>query len=1548
MATVDRTPVDNARNAFDQARQTRLQAQAGLATKQATLSQLQRTLAANDPAVQAAQSAVTAQQTAVTGAWGAEKTAIGAVSAALAAFLATDISADVARLEAQYPIVLLPLRIETRFATAPQVTRARNTAVAASASGSPELLVRIYPDEISADAHEPELSADEQAAGQAYWAAAQPNGEQLTAWQALLLKYPAPRAAWIVRLTDPSATTSPPTFYKPSGWSRAVEARLLPDRFMVIATRGGVTRQGVGTPIVEPLALSVGPDTLSSDQSPIGPDGSFKIDDAVKWTIDFDLALANGMAIRLPIDAQDLQLGFDRVIVIGVKTSLDSVGTTQRLGALLDAQHYTSGLAFVQQGTPTSNAIGTPAGYPPPDPNNAHSFSIERGSALDTASGSAAQMLTLAMGLPAGLFAHVEGANLVELTPAQQMNRVLYSSTLGYFLDQIMSPLVGTDAVNEVGQYFAQWVIPRGICSAFRVGRVPYGVLPVTSVARWQDPGATPVQARITQLIQKLRPTFVSFVSGAPHIGATNDPDQDLIDVLAMDASAREVRVRRVLGNGTWLNLLSLFDWPDAIWNGIHQTIGASVLTALGLDSASHPRVLDMNFSADAKQYNGTLVDTVDPSESAPLGARDYITWIQKATIDQLHLESLPATFPASTKQVLLYRFLRHGALAEYHWWGNILLGKYSATPVAVWKESELVAVVPGTESVLTPWQRFQSPVTLPGIGLIDVAAFFDGDYESDIRALTGAGDFRDALAGLAPLPTAELERLFTEALDAVSHRLDAWIGSLANQRLVQMQRRREKGAGCFVGAYGWVENLKPENATTATVNGQTMRTTPGGYVQGPSMAHASTAAVLRNAYLTHLGETTSPYAIDLSSSQVRMGRFVLDSVRNGQPVGAVLGYLIERALHDAHAESLIDPIRQVAPLVANQIETSTDPTDTIAARNVVDGLALRNKWKAGTLFGAGGLSPTIAHRDVLEQQLALLDRDVDAVADLLLAESVHQIVIGSTSASGAGLDALAQGVRPPDPEVARGPSGGITLTHRLAVILGQTPAPLGPGWPAAATPRAACEPRLDAWVGTLLGDPSHVRCRVQYPDNGSPSATKTVNITFDQLNLRPLDVLALAKGLASNPAASELDRRALYAAFGENVPADAAAGASFTIVYEADPSWDRATTRSVPELLDLANAVLRAVGAMRPLNPVDVLHPANASAVSDAQVLGSDSQTRAQAAVTALQGVAGALQTAVNAVPVTVPPTLPTAAQAAAIRAQLRAASSYGIAAAFPAFVSGAQEGGVSPMPLVDQASSVLTEIQSRLAQAAAKAGDAAGQAQAVFGRDYLILTAFSFPSTTASGAELGQAIGYGPTMIASDKHAVDRWFTGATRVRDALGRWRMLRMLSEASGGPPAPWSIAQLPHDPTASWVALQPAPGETRGPGRLSLLLHAPSGAPDLTQPAYGLFLDEWVETIPNATEHTGISFRYEDTAGEAPQTILIAVPPTTAPSWDLDSLVAIVNETLDNAKMRALDLQSLDPLAQVIPGIYLAANAGDDTIATNIAIKSETNIVQRAL
>ena len=44
--------------------------------------------------------------------------------------------------------------------------------------------------------------------------------------------------------------------------------------------------------------------------------------------------------------------------------------------------------------------------------------------------------------------------------------------------------------------------------------------------------------------------------------------------------------------------------------------------------------------------------------------------------------------------------------------------------------------------------------------------------------------------------------------LDLSAHRLDAWVTSIATKRLAAM--RIDGPMGQYVGAYGWLENLKP------------------------------------------------------------------------------------------------------------------------------------------------------------------------------------------------------------------------------------------------------------------------------------------------------------------------------------------------------------------------------------------------------------------------------------------------------------------------------------------------------------------------------------------------------------------------------------------------------------------------------------------------------------------------------------------------------------------------------------------------------------------
>src|SRR4029077_11936660 len=99
------------------------------------------------------------------------------------------------------------------------------------------------------------------------------------------------------------------------------------------------------------------------------------------------------------------------------------------------------------------------------------------------------------------------------------------------------------------------------------------------------------------------------------------------------------------------------------------------------------------------------------------------------------------------------------------------------------------------------------------------------------------------------------------------------------------------------------------------------------GYTHTPSLAQAATVAVLRSGHLTHSDPTTKDLlAIDLSSERVRLAKWLLDGVRQGQPLGALLGYRFERRLHEAHLDPFIPFFRDVAPLVARKLPQTAQP----------------------------------------------------------------------------------------------------------------------------------------------------------------------------------------------------------------------------------------------------------------------------------------------------------------------------------------------------------------------------------------------------------------------------------------------------------------------------------------------------------------------------------------------------------------------------------------------------------------------------------------------
>ena len=114
----------------------------------------------------------------------------------------------------------------------------------------------------------------------------------------------------------------------------------------------------------------------------------------------------------------------------------------------------------------------------------------------------------------------------------------------------------------------------------------------------------------------------------------------------------------------------------------------------------------------------------------------------------------------------------------------------------------------------------------------------------------------------------------------------------------------------------------------------------------------------------------------------------------------------------------------------------------------------------------------------------------------------------------------------------------------------------------------------------------------------------------------------------------------------------------------------------------------------------------------------------------------------------------------------------------------------------------------------------------------------------------------------------------------------------------------------------------------------------SSAIDVGKPLAGLLVDEWVETVPAASETTGIALPYDRPNSAPPQAMLLAVPPEPEAPWTVGTLQQVLLETLDLARVRAVDPDALDEVGQFLPAACFAVNTAGDTVATDFTrIKS---------
>jgi len=1439
------------------------------------------------------------------------------------------------------PLALFPVRLETRFFLEPD--------------GTFELRVRVYPDQVHLDSHEPELTEQEKIWGQHYWEedwrAGNDEEARQRAWRQLADRFDAQRAAWVARALRPlnleDRPTAPIQFPAPASkeesWSRAPLARVLPDRWVASAyARGALLATVVGKDISDPLPAGPDPRPLEADP----PDDELALDEGMKWMVDFDAAEAAGMGLRMKLsqDAVPAQAGLDVLLVMGVKASLDGAESAKRIGELLDAHHYTDGLAFLRHGTPSNNTADAPAGFSSRDAGQMESYLAQQSTnAFRPGDGSNGDALTRALGLSANGTKPL--ANLLHNTASEQvderqMNTALWAATWGYFLSNMIgreeNHLTDED-LNWTRAHFINHVRGAGPLPALRIGKQPYGILPVTSLDNWLPKAGQEAQHGrdlfLKDLLVKLRDkVWRPNVQETPRLGRQADPDSDMAEIMGSDGLSSSYNMRNVMGR-QYLQHLWWFlgaEMENAGWWRNQEQLTTALLRNLGVNW--NPRLAHGAYSDHFFQLKVPLAQPGEFSETAPLAPNYIGLLLDTKSLKELRTETAP---PVS----LLYALLRHSMLLEYANAASRILFNNGMPQPVLFKDQELIDISPDPNPTPTwSWQLEQKVPNVTGDQTIEEHLLKLTSFQDpNVAAI---GEFRQGLEHLKTLSSARLQRLLAGALDLSAHRLDAWITSFAAKRLDAM--REANATGVFFGGYGWVENLKPASvrpAVTAPAEEQApIFQTPDdpGFVHAPSLTQAATVALLRNGHLTHsTPEVRDLLAIDLSSERVRLANALLDGVRQGQPLGALLGYQFERRLHDLRLDRFVKPFREVAPF-GGKLENTNQPIEAIAANNVVDGLELRQKWellKNRPEDGVKQLLPmTFAEsaptmKGLIDSLNALHDA-VDAVSDAVVAESVYQAVRGNTARMASTLEAVASGeAPPPELEVVRTPRSGVAFTHRLVTLFSGNPAATS-GWiDPAQSVRATAEPHLNAFAARLLGNPRNVRCVVESldPQTGQVLASKEIKLV--ELGLAPLDFVYAVEG-GPQSQRSEIEQRILYA-LARN-PGGFPAGATLRLNSARQTGW-AASDLSYAEFTELLRAARKLITNARSLDAIDLNLPEReqASAVDLTELEG-----RAARAEESLRQACQNLQTLLDT---------PATASLQSLRDSMLQLAGFGITGAVPLSMAG--DAPVERDILLMQASSIATEASPRIEQLASlltafnpaasveeKRDYQVERLRIVFGKAFVVLPHFA----AGNSEELAKAFADSAKVQDNDPLAVVTWFQRCSRVRDGVARLAAsLRYAEALNTGESLTLAVGQLPHQSTDRWVGLPLKDGQQIGGGRLSLVMQS-SAAIDPREPLAGLLIDEWVEIIPSAKETTGVAFQFNPPDACAPQSILLAVPPVPDQPWTIGDLQRVLLETLDLARLRAVDAEALNEAGHYLPALYLAFNDNNDTISTDFS------------
>lgn len=1285
-------------------------------------------------------------------------------------------------------------------------------------------------------------------------------------------------------------------------------AALLPDAFRVVAWQDGVPSAADGEPVdLDDLGVRLGhlgapgEDRLQAEAEfreralalqALAEEASGPAD----WMRDYDVAVQRGLAVTVTLERGDATV--DRLYVWGVRQA----DPDAEPGVVLAALRAHGDRALVGPGTPTNNTesarSGWSAGATPPAPSPGTGAAVARALGIDD---------------PAAFDDWPAGADDGE--PARAMAEVLWPVTWEAWLrDALPARALSPFDRWDVREHLADWVRPSGPLPAVRAGRQPYGLLPVTLTSRYEPvaprrPGRP--DALVAFAVRAARGWWT--MAAPPPTVMDGDLAAALPSILGLAPASRNVRVRRVLRTDNALGASLKRSSPGLEEERADMTRVLEERLRIGLGSLrrmphlGRPRMLGLPLVSESDE--DALEALVDHDD---LTFEDSVLQVLITVARSTSLAAARAALAAIMRPMdfgeeeigIVLREPQSGLGTQIReQLAERLRGSMQPGPDASEEELRLDAVMaeitvpdlfdlegmtssdrPRHELGLLREREQEIIEALRRSPLSDrlLFAFSDAHRVRELAAMIldylfatdTASRVRLGLARLRGQELTQRERVFAGALDAASHRLDAWATSLATCRLDRLRTDRPRGLA--VASYAWLEDiaLTPRPADPD----EAVRSPGVGWLQAPSPQHAATAAVLRSARLTHAPGDGAGAAleIDLSSTRAREAIDVVRGMRQGQQLGALLGYRFERWLHetDLSLNRFVPALRALAPLVVGRETPATAGDDDALAYTgaVVDGVALRDTpapaVEAKLASPGPGVTPA-APGEVADVHalIARLDEVADAVADLLLAEGVHQLAGGDAARATAAMNAMSGDTLPEEPEVPRSPLERHGVTARVAVIGGTGAGGLeaAGGWVPGIRSRA--HPVLEAWCRDVLGPADRIAIHLR----GNNS------VFLSALRLGALDLVLAADGSADGLAR-------FWARCRRARPS-----------LPAEPPTGNAALRpgriSLGDAWELATAARAVLTTARPLEPRDLV-AAGGAAAPDFAVDEAELTARAQRARDDLAALVGSV---------------PTTRAALLRRADELALVGVGDGTDPAALTGTAEEGRV----VLEAYVSGLDQLLAGRLAAAATAPPAEALAELLGGVPVV-------PQLDPTGPpELAGA------LLPVAGLPVRRWMARLSTVRPGVAAYATLSALRSATERAGA-LRAAVFGAD---RWVGDADPPAAS-----VTTLVFEPTARFAPTGTMAGFVVDQWAEHRParrtmsegaDPTREdlvsTGLAVHANAPGARAPQALLLAVSPDGG-GWTEERVITLLDEVRELVRMRLATPADVPELGELLPAI----------------------------